>query len=388
MNQQLLNTMFDLIKFDLFGEVNFNDDTKEYINNNIKTIYALSKRHDIAHIIADAVEKLGIELSDENVAAKLKRLLFVSVVRYERINHELVRVCDAFENNGIYHMPLKGVILRKLYPKPWLRTSCDIDILVNESDVEKAMKLLSDMGYGEGKKTGHDVSMVSEGGVNVELHYKLVEDGRVNSTNEVLKKVWDYSTVTEGKKFCLEMQKEMVYFYHIAHMAKHFEVGGCGIKPFIDQLIMKRTGYYKVGEENELLMKGGLLKFEGKVCQICSIWFENMEHSDITRRMQKYLINGGTYGNIGNHTSVESFKKGGKLKYILCLIWLPYDALCLKYPSLKNKKWLYPFYQVRRWIGVVPKLKKHILIFKTINSKKNDELDSMGTFFNDIGLDL
>lgn len=29
------------------------------------------------------------------------------------------------------------------------------------------------------------------------------------------------------------MKEEMFYFYHIAHLAKHFEVGGCGIRQII-----------------------------------------------------------------------------------------------------------------------------------------------------------
>lgn len=388
MNQQLLVTMFDLIKSVLFEGGKFDERTKEYIDEKANSLYVLSKHHDVTNIVANAIEKLGIELTDKDVAQMIKKQMFLSVVRYERINHELIRVSEAFESHGILHILMKGVILRKFYPEPWLRTSCDIDILVHEQDVEKSLNLLKSMGYREDMRSSHDISLFSEGGVNVELHYKLVEDGRVNCTNKVLHKVWEYTKSVDDKEYCLEMTNEMFYFFHIAHMAKHFEVGGCGIKPFIDQLLMKKSGYYKMGESNELLIEAGLLRFEGLVNKLCSVWFEGGVHDSTTQKMQEYLISGGTYGNVKNKTTAESVRKGGKVKYILHLIWLPYNDMKLKYPTLENRAFLYPFYQIRRWFGALFKLKKRISLIKTIKNKNSTELGNIKELFDDIGLDI
>jgi hypothetical protein len=48
------------------------------------------------------------------------------------MKHEFERICLVLEKAKIPHIPLKGSVLRKLYKEPWLRTSCDIDILVQE----------------------------------------------------------------------------------------------------------------------------------------------------------------------------------------------------------------------------------------------------------------
>lgn len=65
-----------------------------------------------------------------------------------KINHEYNRICDALESVEISFLPLKGSVLRQYYPEPWMRTSCDIDILVHENDLEKTTEyLVRDLGY-------------------------------------------------------------------------------------------------------------------------------------------------------------------------------------------------------------------------------------------------
>ena len=47
--------------------------------------------------------------------------------------------------------------------------------------------------------------------------------------------------------------------------------------------------------------------------------------------------------------AVGQTKKGGKTRYVLSRIWLPYDVLRFRYPSLTGKRALLPLYELHRW---------------------------------------
>ncbi|MFX7845188.1 nucleotidyltransferase family protein, partial [Acinetobacter baumannii] len=71
-------------------------------------------------------------------------------------------------------------------------------------------------------------------GQHIELHFNLIEDHRIKGASAILNRVWDAAVPCGGWTYQYEMPDELFYFYHIAHMAKHVENGGCGIRPFLD----------------------------------------------------------------------------------------------------------------------------------------------------------
>ena len=156
------------------------------------------------------------------------------------IEREQQTIYKLFEDNAIEFIPLKGAVIRQYYPEPYMRTSCDIDILVHEEDLERAKNaLVSALNYKSSEKISfHDISLFSLGGIHLELHYNLKE--KRQNLDELLGKVWDYAVNTkEGKYFKLQ-SPEFYIFYHIAHMANHFLRGGCGIRTFIDLYFIEK----------------------------------------------------------------------------------------------------------------------------------------------------
>ena len=74
--------------------------------------------------------------------------MMTAVYRYERINYELNCLTEALNQAEMPFIPLKGSILRQYYPEPWMRTSCDIDILVREEDIDAATQAIEKkLGY-------------------------------------------------------------------------------------------------------------------------------------------------------------------------------------------------------------------------------------------------
>ncbi len=324
----------------------------------LSRLFELSAHHDMAHIIGAALSDIEImgEITKEDKASlsKFENEFMKAVFRQSGIAFELQEICKALEEAKIPHIPLKGAVIRALYPEPWMRTSCDVDVFVHKEDLDAAEeKLIRKLNYKLLKRGTHDVIFSCESGVNVELHFTLVEEGKANSANEVLKDVWDSAILTEGTEYRYEMSYPMFYFYHIAHMAKHFEYGGTGIRPILDLWLLDNKCEYDPEERVALLKKGGLLTFAEYMRELSLIWFSDKELTHTFELLEEFILSGGAYGTFENRAAVQQKKKGGKLKYILYRIWLPYKVLKDMYPILKKHKWLYPFYQMRRWLGLL-----------------------------------
>ena len=116
--------LFALLRYETRGAA-LPENLKESLSNPeiLRALYQTSKAHDLTHLIADALFKNKL-LDKELPAGKafLKQLQ-MAVFRYEQISYELKSVCEVLEEKKIAHMPLKGSVLRALYPQPWMRTS-------------------------------------------------------------------------------------------------------------------------------------------------------------------------------------------------------------------------------------------------------------------------
>ena len=180
-----------------------------------------------------------------------------------------------------------------------------------------------------------------------------MEDGLAKDASKVLKDVWETAVCRNGYNFWYEMPDEVYYFYHIAHMAKHFENGGCGIRPFIDLWILDNLSKAENKKRGELLKKGGLLKFAKAARKLSRIWLKNEEYDALSKQMEDYILRGGVYGNTENRVVVQQQKQGGRIRYAFSRICIPYETIKFYYPVLQKYRWLTPFMQIRRWCKLI-----------------------------------
>ncbi len=384
MNQKIITLLFALVQSAMFGRP-LSDTKRSAISDDaMSELLAMAKKHDIAHLVTlglDANAMLPKE--DQGISNEL----FMAVYRYEQLNHELKNICKCLETAEILFIPLKGSVLRHYYPKPWMRTSCDIDILVHPEDLDRAVDCLKQrLGYCDEKLTTHDVSMYSPSGQHIELHFDLGEEGRAKRSCELLKSAWEYASPHEGCHYRYDMSDAFFYFYHVAHMAKHFENGGCGIRPLIDLWILDHIKQIDEKKREMLLEQSELLTF-AKIAQTLScVWMENAEQTEITAQMEQYILSGGVYGSAVNRIAVQQ-QKHGRFRYLLSRIFLPYDVIKYHYPVLQKHRWLTPVMEVRRWLRIVfcDRAKHARQEFKN-SSNLSQEAESMKLFLNNIGL--
>lgn len=271
-----------------------------------------------------------------------------------------------------------------------MRTSCDIDVLVHAEDLQKTASYLADnLRYRRESQNSHDISMFTQGGVHIEVHYDLVEDGRVNSAAKVLKSIWNVAVKRAECNYQYEMSDEMFYFYHIAHMANHFvSAGGCGIRPFLDIWVLNHRIDFDREKREKLLSDGGLDVFAKQGEFLSEVWFGNAEHTEITRQMEEYILRGGVYGTTTNRVAVQQQKQGGKMKYALSKIFIPYDVIKFHYPILQKHKWLTPIMEVRRWGKLVfcGHLKRTVKELKYNSTISEDAAAETRTLLKNVGL--
>ena len=349
MQRMVENVFFALIRFEINGD-ELCDEMKNLITPEmLPALFKLSKRHDLAHLIGDALDKNGLLPNESEAKKRFLQERNMAVYRYEQMRYEFEQICDTLEKAKIPFIPLKGSIIRSFYPEAWMRTSCDIDILVNKSLVTVAIEILKgELQYQTSEvETLHDVSLYAPSGVHLELHHDLVEDDCAQNASDILHGVWE--NVIESPLCQKSMVDEMFYFYHIAHMAKHFEIGGCGVRPFLDTYLLLHYAQYRTESCCQLLQKGGLLTFAQAVEETADVWFSGVPETQLSKDIREYILYAGMYADIENRIAVQQIKKGSCFQYWWTRIFLPYDQLKLQYPNLKNHKILLPFYQVKRW---------------------------------------
>ena len=216
-----IDLMLSLIRAQVIGDLSVitdNNPTEDVLAD----IYSLSNMHDISHMVCASLEKAKIPMSEELKAAYTKTFQR-AIFRYANQANVYDEIYKLFETEKIPYLPLKGSVIRVLYPSPELRAACDIDILVHEEDLDRAQALLIEkLGFERTGKCFHDVSLYL-GSVHLELHYNIKEDGpRLDS---LLSRVWEFVSPCENSYRC-KMTDEFFAFHIVAHTCYHFLHGG------------------------------------------------------------------------------------------------------------------------------------------------------------------
>ena len=132
-------------------------------------------------------------------------------------------------------------------------------------------------------------------------------------------------------------------------MEKHFECGGCGIRPFIDLWLIENRGNGDLSQYRSLLDQGNLFCFAQAVVKLSHVWLGNDVPDVISERLEKFILQGGTYGSAMNRVALHQKTRGGKYSYIISRVFAPYEKLKSYYPILEKHRWLMPVMQIRRW---------------------------------------
>ena len=338
---------------------------------NYEVLYSLARFHDLAHIVFYELNK-RIEQWQGEEFRKFKQQYDMALYRTVKRDVAIEQIRNTLETAGISFVFLKGSFLMRLYPETWMRTSSDIDVLVEPCNYKRAIETLELSGLTLFAETPHDVSFYTQDKYHVELHHSLIEENRLPKTTEILEQVWQF-TEPSGTGLERILSDEMLYFYHLAHMAKHVKKGGCGVRFFIDLWLLNHRTQFDTDKRNTLIRKSGLSEFTNLSVQLSEQWFSVECGQNDLPEYEDFIIRGGIYGSLGQSVAIRKKNTKNRSSYYLKRIFLPYNKIKYAYPILKSFPLLLPFCWVLRWLKLFnPKTRK-----KVINEVKTEnETDS------------
>ena len=392
MNDSVALALMGLLRFEIYGEPLSEKMVELIRSTDIQQLYNLALRHDLAHLAADALEKNRLLDENDPAAELLDTQKMMAFFRYKQLTYEFDCVCRILEAEKIRFLPLKGSVIRKLYPEEWMRVSCDVDILIDPENLDQAEQALkSALNYRRKGQCLHDISLYSPTDVHVELHFSLIEDERLPKAVPILNRIWEYASPVSESSYQMALAPEMLYFYHIAHMAKHIQTGGCGIRFFLDTQILNQALPLNSDLKNALLQEAGLLKFEEHVCRLSNVWFHDEDMDDESFRFHRFILDGGSYGTTASRLSTNTMSRNSSFfKYLTYRLFPPKHVIRNGYPVVKKHGWLLPlFYVIRPFHRLATGSRKRALQeVKVQSNRSNEALDSVEALFSTLELEF
>ena len=315
---------------------------KEKIDKiNLSDLLTVAKEHSLSAIAAYALESAGIydkDFEEEKFKAIRKNII---------LDTEREAVLAELEKAGIWYMPLKGSILKDLYPQTGMRQMCDVDILFDNNFTDDMLRIMDDLGYQKKKESfGHDIEFSKEPVSCFEMHIQLFGFSNMDNMNQYYSDVKSILHKDENNDFGYHFSLEDFYIFLIAHSYKHFSGGGNGLRSLTD------TYVYLTHYRNELDMKYiqqeceklDIAEFEKQNRELALLLLGGKKLSQDESKLFDYYIFSGTYGNITNHVKnkLESDKTSAKIKYLFRRLLIPVSKKNSSYHAFANRyKWFY-----------------------------------------------
>ena len=342
-----------------------------------------SSEHHISNMLFYAVEKLNTK-PPKAVCDFLFQEHTKSLFRDATQQAEAEHIISAFSSNGVRCLPMKGYCLKKYYPSSDMRYMSDLDIFIDSNNAEKARGVLENLGYTFdfcGKV--HD-NYIKKPIMHIEVHKYLMDDDMYN--------IAQYYNSTDGfmrgdrlSDSTLEytLSDEEFYIYMISHCAKHYLTFGTGLISVMDIYIFLNKKGNSLNHEyiKSELKKLKLSKLNEKLVALANMWFGNGKANKALEEMSDYIISSGSYGKVENQVLHNFLNKSNsknslftkKVKYFFFMIFPNVEYLSGKYPNVKEKPYLLPFYWVKRWFSSIFFNRESIRLrlFSVLKTKKN-----------------
>ena len=111
-------------------------------------VYELAVKHNIGGILYTAIRKLPEQQGlQKDIQRELQVHFYASVSRSKEQDMRMVQVIEYLNQKKIFHVLMKGWVLKRYYPIPELRTMGDVDFLIREEDRQRTHEALLQLGF-------------------------------------------------------------------------------------------------------------------------------------------------------------------------------------------------------------------------------------------------
>ena len=304
----------------------------------LDAVYAEASRHMLASACDAALGSAGVTHAAFR-EARGRAIRKVSLMDFER-----GRLFSLLDAAGIWHAPLKGCVLQRMYPSVGMREMSDNDILFDASRADEARGAMESLGFatvsfGSGEADVYHKEPVC----NFELHRELFDVSRERRLHEYYRDPHRLLVADGGDTSGMHLRDEDFYVYMVAHEWKHYSVRGTGLRSLVDTYVFLRArsdaldwGY--VGSE---LVKLGIADFERRNRRLSMRLLGGEEIDPEDEGMLAYIAESGTYGTVA-HRVANGMRRGGRLGYVLRRACPPYEVMAHRHSVLRRVPVLLP----------------------------------------------
>ena len=360
----------------------------EYLQKmNMEWLYKLCHAHQIDALagmtIIQAGEEIPKEWNEQIGKAIRKNILF---------DAERAKILQFMEQNEIWYLPLKGIVMKELYPAVGMRQMSDNDILFDEVFADKLQAYMESLGYKSVAfgKGNHDVYKKAPV-YNFEMHRTLYNSGSSKEVVTYYKRIKEKLLLNEGSEYGYHFRDEDFYIYMLFHMYKHYSGGGTGIRSLLDLYVFLKKkeaqmDFSYIEQECKLLKLEDFEKQNRELCKKVFTMSDVYEQTALEqllvmeeKELLDYYLSSGVHGtqthwvknNMKNYA--EKSGKNSKIDYLKNRLFPDAEFFKSIFPWVYKHKWLLPVGWIYRIILLIFDPKRRKKIEKEVKIVRNSE---------------
>ena len=294
----------------------------------------------------------------EAIRQRLEGLVFRSVFQDQNQLYELERIRACFLEHGIAFMPLKGMLLKALYPQTDMRPMGDADILIQTDQYDAIVPLMEGLGYTAVLESDHELVWQKPGALYLELHKRLIPSYN-KDYYAYFGDGWRLARPTDTTEYVMGDEDQFVYLF--THYAKHYRDAGIGIRHLVDLYVYLQAkpdlDWAYIERELDKLQ---LLTFCRNSLATLDVWFNGAEDTPISDFITNRIFGSGAFGTAENglmsdalKTSKTVEKENVKRQKVWRLLFPSFKAMAGAYPLVGKGALLLPFAWIYRWVVVL-----------------------------------
>ena len=343
----------------------------------LDAVYCLASFHSVLSLTAFALED-AIELPYNFDQAKKKAVRKIALFDIER-----VRVYAQLSKENIWHMSLKGIILKDYYPKFGMREMSDNDILCDDSRMEDVKRIMESIGFQCTVYEERVDDTYTKSPLVFEMHRFLFDKRESETFYSYYKDIKEKLLQDVKNKHEFHFTPEDFYVYMVAHEYKHYISGGTGLRSLLDIYVYlnRRNGELDWQYITCELEKLGIKEYERKTRTLANAVFSGVTLGEEDREELLYYVTSGTFGTIERKKTNQLAKnlsgddsKQSKQQYLRARLFLPMKTIQIQYPFFYRHKILLPcLYVYRLFKAVFVKPKEIWLEYRRVKHFKYKE---------------
>lgn len=215
--------------------------------------FAVAKRHNLVPTIYVAIKDIKcIDISP------WEAIYDWTVRKNMKFDTERTEIFKFMDQQNIWHMPLKGIILQNLYPQYGMRQMVDNDILFDQKYENQVDEYMKSRGYIVKPGSMHN-EYNKKPMYNFELHKHLCKKWPKIKFYEYFSD-FDNRLIKNGN-LC-KMSNEDFYLFQITHEFNHYLASGTGLRQLLDVYICLKYLEIDINYIEETCKKLDIAEFE------------------------------------------------------------------------------------------------------------------------------